>query len=276
MVFDRFFSLMLFMTLQVFFLSANAITCADIVGRFPRQIYEPEISRVYEKDITEVLLTEPLSEKRLLRRGAAETYVAEVKKYGLKVIIKSYNPFWGEDLQSLRNEAVAWVISRSLKMDIFPFGVLRRIDGRTSWVQLFVPFTVGVDQPLPERVYEILNEKPSSIRSELLTYLLGDEDFTANGLIDKTKMRRYYIDAGASFQATVDPKNVHPFSPYGDPFSSKHIKNDPEFYKSLVRTDPNKIVEELKPLVADHNHLTDFILKLRKVQSQIKNLLALE
>lgn len=286
--------------LQLSVAVAEVQTCAAVLRSAPQRIHLPEISRLHEKELSNILLNEPLDDMHFLRQGVGMTYTATIKKYNLKVIAKRYRLYdeivgdwksehkkedWdGQYLQMIRNEKIAWIVSRSLKMDVFPFGVIRTMEGKTWWIQLFVLDSVdpeGVTKmPNPSKIFDRLNEEKWTVRSEMLTYILGDVDASSNGIMVVPELRRYYVDAGGALQIvlprktrkTSDIANIYPFFVYGDSLTLNHINKDRDFFRYVVHFDPRKMAREIRPLVADHERLKDIVLRLQKVQDQIQKL----
>jgi len=277
-----------------------------------RRLSRPEVSRIYESELTSILESKELVDMQLLRKGQGLTYLAKIPKYNLKVIAKKYIPF--EELlqvqvnneidrikkriareqqvkQFFLNEQLAWIISRDLGLDVFPFGIIKYINGEYWWVQLYVEgaYTIGslsLSRGQNYEKYKQLIDATSNskwaLRDAILSYLIGDADHTSgNSLFDLKEKRIFYIDAGSAFAIGIDRKAsenrnlklVEPFVFRNIKLNYQHISADIEFFKNLLLKNPKMFYENLSMHFLEDNKIEEFELRLLKLQNQVQSLL---
>ena len=276
------------------------------------KLVRPEISKKYESELEQILLEDDFTELHFLRKGVGITYLTVLKNSNLKVIAKRYVPLkelevayvnshsqeyekeakehYSSAQQSIKNEFLAWNVSSKLGLDVFPFGVIRIIDGEYWWVQLYLEGTYTfADSNLrrgrsKEKVAEFMSEIQQSkwaLRDSMLNYLLADVDHPGNSLYDLKEKRQFYIDAGSAFAIVLsnevrlsrEIKKVYPFMFNRDRLTATQVKADVDFFKYFVNVDVRLILPLMKQSGLEDGRIVDFELRLAKLQSQVRQLL---
>lgn len=238
---------------------------------------------------------------QMIRQGQATVRHGTVD--GVHVIIKKYASI--EEVQKflnptqilkhavgvreqINNEMIAYMISVKLRLNNFPEGYVKEIDGEPYWIQLFIPERIkirGASKEQVDSMIEQLRLGKWGLRDQILAYLLGDMDHSGSqNIINLDEGKIYYIDAGAAFTLAShfpgkliaeDLKNVYPFKFRHKVLNKSHIKEDPELFDYIAKENMEDILSEISPLISNPKHLEDLRLRLLKLQRQVRVILNL-